>query len=196
MTRVGLVTRKTAETDIHVSLDLDGSGNGDISTGIGFFDHMLILFAKHGLFDLTVKAQGDIFVDGHHTIEDAGIVIGQALLKALGDKTGIKRYGTAFVPMDEALAMVSLDISGRPFLAYDAPVNTDKVGTYDTELTEEFLRALAIHAGLTIHVKLLAGKNAHHIIEAVFKALGRALDEATRQDSRITGVMSTKGMLS
>lgn len=196
MTRVGSVARKTAETDIQATLDLDGGGKGDISTGIGFFDHMLILFAKHGLFDLTVKAQGDLLVDGHHTVEDAGIVIGQALLKALGDKTGIKRYGTAFVPMDEALAMVSLDISGRPFLAYDAPVNAGQVGAYDTELTEEFLRALTVHAGLTLHVKLLAGRNAHHIIEAIFKALGRALAEATRQDSRISGVMSTKGMLS
>lgn len=196
VTRVGSITRKTAETDISVALDLDGTGSSDINTGIGFFDHMLILFAKHGLFDLTVKVQGDIYVDGHHTVEDTGIVIGQAVLKALGDKSGIKRYGTAFVPMDEALAMVSLDISGRPFLAYDAPVTSGKVGTYDTELTEEFLRALAVNAGLTIHVKLLAGKNAHHIIEAIFKALGRALDEASRQDSRITGVMSTKGMLS
>lgn len=196
MTRTSSVNRKTGETDITVMLDIDGTGKSDINTGIGFFDHMLTLLAKHGLFDLVVKVEGDLHVDGHHTVEDTGIVIGQALLRAMGDKTGIKRYGTAFVPMDEALAMVSLDISGRPYLSYEAPVNAAKVGMYDTELTEEFLRALAVSAGLTIHVKLLAGKNAHHIIEAIFKALGRALDEATRQDSRITGVMSTKGMLS
>ena len=196
MARTSTVTRRTSETDITVTLNLDGTGVSEISTGIGFFDHMLTLFAKHGLFDLSIIAQGDLQVDGHHTVEDTGIVLGQALHQALGDKTGIKRYGTAFVPMDEALTMVSLDISGRPYVSFDAPVTVERVGTYDTELTEEFLRALAVNAGITLHVKLLAGKNAHHIIEAIFKALGRAIDEAVRKDQRITGVLSTKGMLS
>ncbi|MCX7779756.1 MAG: imidazoleglycerol-phosphate dehydratase HisB [Negativicutes bacterium] len=195
MNRIGALERRTLETNISITLKLDGSGNADITTGIGFFDHMLILFARHGLFDLTVKAEGDLHIDAHHTVEDTGIVLGQALSQALGDKSGIRRYGTAFVPMDEALAMVSLDISGRPFLAYDVSISAAKVGGFDTELLEEFLRALAVHAGLTLHVRLLAGKNAHHIIEAVFKALGRALDEASGRDARIGGVMSTKGML-
>jgi len=195
MSRTASLERITGETAIKVSLNLDGSGQSQIATGIGFFDHMLILFSKHGLFDLTVTANGDIYVDGHHTVEDTGIVLGQALAQALGDKAGIKRYGTAFVPMDEALAMVSLDISGRPFLVFDAALPSEQVGQFDSELTEEFLRALSVHAGLTLHVRLLSGKNTHHIIEAIFKALGRALDEATRQDDRIKGVMSTKGML-
>ncbi|TWH52102.1 imidazoleglycerol-phosphate dehydratase HisB [Sporomusa sp. KB1] len=195
MIRTASLERVTGETAIEISLNLDGCGQSQIATGIGFFDHMLILFSKHGLFDLTVAAKGDIYVDGHHTVEDTGIVLGQALAQALGDKAGIKRYGTAFVPMDEALAMVSLDISGRPFLVFDATLPNEQVGQFDSELTEEFLRALSVHAGLTLHVKLLSGKNTHHSIEAIFKALGRALDEATRQDDRIKGVMSTKGML-
>lgn len=195
MSRTASLERITGETAIKVSLHLDGSGQSQIATGIGFFDHMLILLSKHGLFDLTVTANGDIYVDGHHTVEDTGIVLGQALAQALGDKAGIKRYGTAFIPMDEALAMVSLDISGRPFLVFDAALPSEQVGQFDSELTEEFLRALSVHAGLTLHVRLLSGKNTHHIIEAIFKALGRALDEATRQDDRIKGVMSTKGML-
>lgn len=195
MIRTADIQRQTGETDIIASLTIDGTGRSEITTGIGFFDHMLILFAKHGLFDLTVKAVGDLYVDGHHTVEDTGIVLGQTLLKALGDKNGIKRYGTAFVPMDEALVMVSLDISGRPFLAFDVEIPTQRIGNFDSELVEEFLRALAVHAGLTLHVRLLTGKNAHHIVEGVFKALGRALDEATRQDERIVGVMSTKGSL-
>jgi len=193
--RFASIKRQTAETNITASLGLDGTGHSEISTGIGFFDHMLILFTKHGFFDLTLTADGDLLIDGHHTVEDAGIVLGQALLKALGDKSGIKRYGTAVVPMDEALVMVSLDISGRPFLAFDVEIPTERIGAFDSELTEEFLRALAVHAGLTLHVRLMAGKNAHHIVEGVFKALGRALDEATRKDERIAGVMSTKGML-
>ncbi|CQR75167.1 Imidazoleglycerol-phosphate dehydratase [Sporomusa ovata DSM 2662] len=195
MSRTASLERVTGETAIEISLNLDGCGQSKIATGIGFFDHMLILFSKHGLFDLTVAAKGDIYVDGHHTVEDTGIVLGQALAQALGDKAGIKRYGTAFVPMDEALAMVSLDISGRPFLVFDATLPNEQVGQFDSELTEEFLRALSVHAGLTLHVKLLSGKNTHHSIEAIFKALGRALDEATRHDDRINGVMSTKGML-
>ena len=195
MMRTAEIKRKTAETDITAALTIDGTGKSDITTGIGFFDHMLILFTKHGFFDLNLAVDGDLYVDGHHTVEDAGIVLGQALTKALGDKSGIKRYGTAFVPMDEALIMVSLDISGRPFLAFDVEIPRERIGNFDSELTEEFLRALAVHAGLTLHVKMLAGKNAHHIVEGVFKALGRALDEATRKDERIVGVMSTKGML-
>lgn len=189
------IKRQTAETDITATLSIDGVGKSNIVTGIGFFDHMLILFAKHGFFDLKLIIDGDLDVDGHHTVEDAGIVLGQALTKALGDKSGIKRYGTAFVPMDEALIMVSLDISGRPFLAFDVDIPSERIGNFDSELTEEFLRALAVHAGLTLHVKMMAGKNSHHIVEGVFKALGRALDEATRKDERIVGVMSTKGML-
>ena len=195
MSRTASIERVTGETAIKVALTLDGNGQTAVATGIGFFDHMLILFGKHGLFDLTVTVKGDLEVDGHHTVEDTGIVLGQALAKALGDKTGIKRYGTAFVPMDEALAMVSLDISGRPYLVFDAVLPGERVGQFDSELTEEFLRALSLHAGLTLHVRLLSGKNTHHMIEAIFKALGRALDEATRQDDRIQGVMSTKGMI-
>jgi len=195
MNRTASLERITGETAINIALNLDGSGQSQINTGIGFFDHMLTLFGKHGLFDLTVAAKGDIYVDGHHTVEDTGIVLGQALAKALGDKAGIKRYGTAFVPMDEALAMVSLDISGRPYLVFDAVLQNQQVGQFDSELTEEFLRALSVHAGLTLHVRLLSGKNTHHCIEAIFKAVGRALDEATQQDGRIKGVMSTKGML-
>lgn len=195
MSRSASIERVTGETAIKVSMSLDGSGQTQVDTGIGFFDHMLILLGKHGLFDLTVVAHGDIHVDGHHTVEDTGIVLGQALARALGDKAGIKRYGTAFVPMDEALAMVSLDISGRPYLVFDAVLPSERVGQFDSELTEEFLRAFSSHAGITLNVRLLSGKNTHHIIEAIFKALGRALDEATRQDDRIKGVMSTKGML-
>lgn len=193
--RQAQLKRKTVETDIIASLCLDGQGTAVIATGIGFFDHMLILFTKHGLFDLSLTCKGDLAVDGHHTVEDCGIVIGQLLHQCFGDKQGIKRYGTAFVPMDEALALVSLDISGRPLLIYDLPVLTEQVGTFATELTEEFFRAVAVNAGLTLHIRLLTGKNSHHMIEAVFKAFGRALDEATRVDARIQGVMSTKGML-
>ena len=195
MMRTGQIKRQTAETDITATLSIDGTGKSDIKTGIGFFDHMLILFTKHGFFDLNLAVDGDLYVDGHHTVEDAGIVLGQAFTKALGDKSGIKRYGTVFVPMDEALIMVSLDISGRPFLAFDVEIPTERIGNFDSELTEEFLRAFVVHAGLTLHVKMLAGKNAHHIVEGVFKSLGRALDEATQKDERIVGVMSTKGML-
>jgi len=195
MSRTATVERVTGETAVTVSLNLDGSGQTQVATGIGFFDHMLILLGKHGLFDLVIEAKGDLFVDGHQTVEDTGIVLGQALAKTLGDKSGIKRYGTSYVPMDEALAIVSLDISGRPYLVFDAVLPSERVGQFDSELAEEFFRALSIHAGLTLHVRLLSGKNTHHIIEAMFKALGRALNEATRQDDRIKGVMSTKGML-
>ncbi|WP_110956007.1 imidazoleglycerol-phosphate dehydratase HisB [Anaerosinus massiliensis] len=190
------IARKTAETDIKVKVNLDGEGSSQIATGIGFFDHMLILLSRHGLFDMVVSCTGDLQIDGHHTVEDIGICLGQAFQEAVGDKQGIKRYGTSFVPMDEALAMVSLDLSGRAYLIYDVkqPL-TPMIGTYDSELTEEFLRAFVNHAGITLHVKLLHGKNSHHIVEAIFKALGRALGEACEKDPRIKGVMSTKGML-
>lgn len=195
MSRVATIQRATGETDIQVTIQVDGAGQSNVDTGIGFFNHMLTLWAKHGFFDLTVSATGDLEVDCHHTVEDTGIVLGQALLSAIGDKRGIHRYGTAFVPMDEALVMVSLDISGRPYLVFDVDLPKGQVGQFDTEMTEEFLRAFCVHAGVTLHVRMLSGKNSHHIIEAIFKALGRALDEATRQDERISGVMSTKGTL-
>ena len=162
---------------------------------MGFFEHMLNLFTTHGLFNLKVECSGDLFVDGHHSVEDIGIALGQAFTKAMGDKVGIKRYGTAFVPMDEALIMVSLDLSGRAFLNYEVLVKAQMIGDYDTELTEEFLRAFAFNAGITLHVKMMAGSNSHHIVEGVFKALARALREALTVDERIQGVMSTKGML-
>jgi len=189
------VKRATAETKIAVSLELDGTGKTEISTGIGFFDHMLHLFASHGRFDLKVTCDGDIEVDGHHSVEDIGIALGQALKEALGDKSGISRYGTFYLPMDEALAFVSLDISGRPFLVYDGGEMTPMIGGYDTELTEEFLRALAVHGGLTLHARVLYGKNSHHKVEAVFKALGHALRIAVSKDPRMEGVPSTKGVL-
>ncbi len=195
MMRTATMKRQTAETNISTTLNIDGTGKSEIATGIGFFDHMLLLLAKHGFMDLQLIVQGDLQVDGHHTVEDTGIVLGQALAKALGDKSGIKRYGTAFVPMDEALAMVSLDISGRPFLVFDVAIPSERIGDFDSELTEEFLRALSVHGGLTLHVHLMSGKNSHHIVEAIFKALGRALDEAASMDERIVGVMSSKGML-
>ena len=193
--RVASCSRVTKETQIEMTLNLDGTGKTDISTGIGFFDHMLILFAKHGLFSLSVQAQGDLVIDGHHTVEDIGIVLGQALAKAVGDKAGIRRYGHVYVPMDEALVLVVVDFSGRPFLAFDAELGQGRIGEFDVELTEEFLRAVAVNAGLTLHVKVLAGKNRHHIVEAIFKALGRALSQSLERDPRVQGVPSSKGML-
>ena len=193
--RTAAVERRTAETKICLSVQLDEPKTPLVQTGLGFFDHMLVLLGKHGFFGLQLEVQGDLEVDGHHTVEDTGICLGQALQQALGDKAGIARYGTAFVPMDEALAMVSLDISGRPYLVFDAQLPFGKVGDFDLELVEEFLRALSVHAGLTLHVRLLSGKNAHHMVEAIFKALGRALAEAMAKDSRVRGVLSTKGTL-
>lgn len=195
MSRCSSVSRQTKETRIAVTLDVDGTGQSSVRTGVGFLDHMLILWSKHGLFDLTLEADGDLYIDGHHTVEDVGIILGQAVAQALGSKEGIRRYGNAFVPMDETLAQVCVDVSGRPFLHYEAAISAPQVGTFDTELTEEFLRAFAVQAGLTLHVRILYGRNAHHMIEAIFKALGRALDEATSQDTRIKGVMSTKGSI-
>lgn len=195
MIRKASLKRKTYETDISMELNIDGDGSNNISTGIGFFDHMLNLFARHGLMDLTVDVKGDLEVDAHHTVEDIGIVLGQLIKEVLGDKKSIKRYGTSYVPMDEALAFVSLDLSGRPFLVFDVAFTCEKAGTMETELFEEFFRALSHNAGMTLHIKLLHGSNTHHIIEAIFKAFGRALDEATRIDERIKGIMSTKGSL-
>jgi len=187
--------RNTGETRINLSLTLDGEGRSDIRTGIPFFDHMLTLFSRHGLFDLEVAAKGDIEVDFHHTVEDVGITLGQAFAKALGDKAGIRRYGHAYVPMDEALTRVVVDCSGRPFLAYDAPRGVEAIGLFPFQLVEEFLRALAVNAGLTLHVSVLAGRDAHHMAEGIFKALGRALDIAVSHDERVKGIPSTKGVL-
>ncbi len=193
--RVGKIFRETNETKISVEINLDGGGKNSIDSGIGFFNHMLNLFAAHGQFDLIVDCDGDLEVDGHHSVEDIGIALGQAIKNALGDKRGINRYGTFFLPMDETLALVSLDISGRPFLVYDAGDLAPMIGNFDTELTEEFLRALAFNAGLTLHVKILYGKNSHHKVEAIFKALGHALRIATEYDSKVSGIPSTKGVL-
>ena len=195
--RSGNVIRETRETKIDLTIDLDGSGRADVESGIGFFNHMLSLFAAHGRFDLVLNCAGDIEVDGHHSVEDIGIALGQAVQKALGDKKGITRYGTFFLPMDETLVMVSLDISGRPFLVYDAGgAMAPMIGQYDTELTEEFLRAFAFNAGITLHVKVMYGTNSHHKVEAIFKALGRALHAAVKINPETAGeIPSTKGML-
>ncbi|HBS59167.1 MAG TPA: imidazoleglycerol-phosphate dehydratase HisB [Firmicutes bacterium] len=193
--RAAEITRETSETKIRALLDIEGTGQAQISTGVGFLDHMLNLWTRHGLFDLTLSVRGDLEIDDHHTVEDTGLVLGQAVKQALDDKSGIKRYGTAFVPMDEALVQVSLDLSGRPYLALDVPLAPVRLGNFSAEMLEDFLRAFAFSAGITLHVRLICGRNTHHIIEAVFKALGRALDEATQLDPRIKGVMSTKGTL-
>jgi len=193
--RTAMVKRQTRETNVEVSIDIDGDGESRINTGIGFLDHMLTLFAKHGLFTLEVKASGDLEVDCHHTAEDVGIVLGQVLAQATGDKAGIRRYGQFYVPMDEALALVVVDFSGRPYLAFEAELGQGRLGDFDVEMVEEFLRALAVNAGLTLHVRMLAGKNRHHIVEAIFKALGRAIAESLEKDPRVLGVPSSKGSL-
>ncbi len=189
------IQRKTRETDVRLSLDLDGEGRWDLDTGVPFMDHMLSHVAKHALFDLTITCEGDIEVDAHHSVEDIGIVLGQALDEALRDKVGISRYGQQLLPMDEALVLVALDFSGRSLLVYDAPLPASRVGDFDTELVPEFLQALARHAGLTLHVELLHGENTHHIIEAIFKGLGRALRQSVAQDPERSDVPSTKGVL-
>lgn len=193
--RTSKVSRTTTETDINIKLTLDGKGSYILDTGVPFLDHMLALWSKHGMFDLDIEAQGDTGIDDHHTVEDIGICLGQAINHALGNREGITRYGTAFAPMDEALAMVVVDISGRSYLSFDAQMPASKVGDFDTELVEEFLRALANHADMTMHVRLLQGKNTHHIIEAIFKGLGRAIKDAVAIDARIEGIPSTKGQL-
>lgn len=196
MPREACLERKTTETAIRIKLGLDGSGASKISTGIAFFDHMLTLFAKHGLFDLEVEAKGDIEVDYHHTVEDTGILLGQALTQALGAKEGIRRYGFACIPMDEALVRSVLDLSGRPFLAYNAPADVPAIGSaFSFQLVEEFLRAFSVHGGMNLHVDVLAGRDAHHMAEGIFKSLARALDGATGIDPRVKGVPSTKGVL-
>ena len=190
------LARKTAETDIKLKLDLDGKGEGTISTGVGFLDHMLTLFARHGKFDLTLTCKGDTYVDDHHSVEDIGIVLGQAFREALGDKKGIYRYGDIILPMDEALVLVSVDISGRGMLCYRAAFKTEKIGTFDTQLVEEFFIAFASNAGITLHIKQLDGRNSHHIAEAMFKAVGRVLRKAVDIDPKAQGeVPSTKGVL-
>ncbi len=196
MNREALIERNTSETKIRLQLVVDGTGASEVATGIPFFDHMLTLFARHGVFDLELAANGDIDVDFHHTVEDTGITLGQALTKALGDKAGIRRYGFAYVPMDEALVRVVVDLSGRPFLAYNAPKDVEAVGgMFSFQLVEEFLRALSVHGGMNLHVDVLTGRDAHHMAEGVFKALARALDTATQIDPRVQGIPSTKGVL-
>ncbi|MGO4570756.1 imidazoleglycerol-phosphate dehydratase HisB [Microvirga sp. 2TAF3] len=194
--RAASVSRRTAETDVAVSIALDGTGKAEIATGVGFLDHMLELFARHGLFDLSVKVKGDLHVDQHHTTEDTGIALGQAIVQALGDKKGITRYADIHLPMDETLTRVALDISGRPFLVFKTAFPTEKIGVFDTELVREFFQALAINAGLTLHVETLYGENSHHIAESCFKGLARVLRHAVSVDPKEGGrVPSTKGTL-
>ena len=195
MDRTASISRTTSETDIAVTLNLDGSGCSDIDTGIGFFDHMLRSFAKHGFFDLTVQVKGDLEVDCHHTIEDTGIVLGEAIKKAVGDKKGIRRYGSFALPMDETLVLTALDLSGRPYLCFDADFTVDRVGEFDTEMVREFFYAISYSCGMNLHIRQLAGQNNHHIIEAIFKSFAKALDEATGYDPRIKDALSTKGTL-
>lgn len=193
--RVASVERKTKETDISVRLDLDGSGKNLIDTGVGFFDHMLNGFARHGFMDLDARVSGDLEVDDHHTVEDTGIVLGEAIAKALGDKKGIKRFGSCILPMDETLVLVAIDISGRPYFSYDVSFDSEMIGDMHTEMVREFFYAISYSAAMNLHIKLISGTNSHHIAEAVFKAFGRALDEAVTFDPRIKDVLSTKGSL-
>ncbi|HKM03824.1 MAG TPA: imidazoleglycerol-phosphate dehydratase HisB [Lachnospiraceae bacterium] len=193
--RSSKITRKTKETDINLSFFIDGGGKSNVDTGIGFFDHMLEGFSKHGFFDLELKIAGDLNVDGHHTVEDCGIVLGLAIKEAMGDKKGIKRYGSFILPMDEALVLCAIDLCGRPYLDFDCAFSVDKVGYLDTELIKEFFYAISYSAGMNLHIKLLSGTNNHHMIEAMFKAFAKALDIATSYDERITDVLSTKGIL-
>jgi len=195
MSRSATIERSTAETRIRVSLEIDGSGRSTIATKIPFFDHMLTLFARHGLFDLEVEADGDIEVDFHHTVEDTGIVLGQAFAKALGDKRGLRRYGFSYLPMDETLARVVIDFSGRPYLAWRAPERVEAIGLFPFQLVEEFLRGFSVHAGVNLHAEILYGRDAHHMAEATFKGLARAADQATAIDPRVEGIPSTKGSL-
>jgi len=193
--RTAIITRTTKETDVRVELNLDGSGQGKVQTGVPFLDHMLLLFAKHGIFDFAVQCKGDLEIDPHHSVEDIGICLGKALDKALGEKEGIVRFAHAYYPMDEALARVVVDLSGRPYLVFRVTVERERVGDLDSELVEEFWKAVVTHARINLHIELLYGRNAHHIFEAVFKAAARALSLASRKDPRIEGVPSTKGVL-
>lgn len=195
MERIADITRTTKETDISVKLNLDGSGHGHIETGIGFFDHMLEGFAKHGFFDLDIRIKGDLQVDGHHSVEDAGIVLGTAIRQALGDKAGIRRYGSCILPMDDALCLCAVDLCGRPYFAFDCEFPSEKAGYLDTELVREFFYAISYSGAMNLHIKMLSGFNTHHMIESTFKAFARALDEAVCKDARIKDVLSTKGSL-
>lgn len=195
MSRSAEISRVTKETDIQMILNLDGEGKSNVSTGIGFFDHMLEGFSKHGFFDLDVKIKGDLEVDGHHTVEDAGIVLGNAIKEAIGDKKGIKRYGYFILPMDDALALCAVDLCGRPYLQFDCEFPNDMVGNFDTTLVKEFFYAVSYSAAMNIHIKMMSGENTHHMIEAIFKAFAKALDEAVSMDERIKDVLSTKGSL-
>ncbi len=195
MNRTATVTRNTNETQISCTLNLDGTGQYEINTGIGFFDHMLSGFAKHGLFDLQLKVNGDLNVDSHHTVEDTGIVLGQAIKETLGDKKGIKRYGSFILPMDETLMLCALDLSGRPYFCYDVTTTVDRLGEMDVELAKEFFYAVSYSSGMNLHIRMLSGDNNHHILEAMFKAFSKALDMATCYDERIQGVLSTKGTI-
>lgn len=195
MARQATVTRETRETRITVTIDLDGTGKADLSTGIGFFDHMLDGFARHGLFDLTVRCEGDLQVDCHHTIEDTGITLGTAIARALGDKAGILRYGSCLLPMDETLALCAVDLGGRPYFVYDAAFTAPACGGMDTQMAREFFYAVSYSAAMNLHLKVLYGENDHHKLEALFKAFAKALSAAVRQDPRIEGVLSTKGSL-
>ena len=195
MERIASITRDTNETQISMSLNLDGSGRGNISTGIGFFDHMLNSFARHGFFDLDLTVKGDLEVDTHHTIEDTGIVLGQAIRKAVGDKKGIVRYGSQILPMDESLVLCAIDLSGRPYFVWDAEFTTDRIGDMSTEMVKEFFYAISYACGMNLHIRVLAGGNNHHVAEAMFKSFAKALDAATSYDPRITDVLSTKGSL-
>lgn len=193
--RSAKIERTTKETQISLSLKLDGSGKQRIATGVGFLDHMLSLFAQHGIFDVNLRAKGDQEVDDHHLVEDVGICLGQAIKQAVGDKRGLVRYGSACLPMDEALVLASVDLSGRSYLAFDLQLRRKRIGTFDSELVEEFFRAVSRSGGLTLHIRQLSGRNTHHLIEAAFKAFARALDQATRVEERISGIPSTKGKL-
>jgi imidazoleglycerol-phosphate dehydratase len=195
MMRTAQITRTTKETDIRLKLNLDGSGRADIDTGIGFFDHMLDAFARHGMFDLDLKAKGDLQVDGHHTVEDTGIVLGQAIKNAVADKKGIRRYGYFILPMDEALVLCAVDLCGRPYFVFEGDIPAKQVGDFDTELVREFFYSVSYAAGMNLHLRIISGMNSHHIIEAMFKSFSKALDMATGIDERIDGVLSTKGSL-
>lgn len=195
MARTASITRKTKETDIRMTIDLDGSGKAEIDTGIGFFDHMLEGFARHGFFDLSVAIKGDLRVDSHHTVEDCGIVLGQAIAQAVGDKKGIRRYGHFLLPMDDALVACAVDLCGRPYFNYSFDFPTQLIGELDTQLIREFFYAVSYSAAMNLHIKVLDGMNSHHIAEAMFKSFAKALDMAAAQDDRVTGVLSTKGML-
>ncbi len=195
MPRTATIERNTKETQIRATLTLGGAGKSDVHTGIGFFDHMLEGFSKHGFFDLALQVNGDLHVDGHHTVEDVGIVLGAAIKEALGDKAGIRRYGSFILPMDESLCLCAVDLCGRPYFVFDCDFKAERVGELDTELVREFFYAVSYSAGMNLHLKMLSGGNTHHMIEAMFKAFGKALDEACSYDPRVKGVLSTKGAL-